>query len=243
MTKREMLALPSGLPIHQPCADWMRVSVMPLNHIASASSFPDYDWPSLTIRNHQGQSGICQGERMSLKYLSALLLSLTVFTSAAQPCDTARTSYYSIDVALQDIRQIYKLLCPTGCGHITIKAGGISNNAQAKYLRARETEISYDPEWMGYLARTYGESVPFAILAHELGHHIDFNKVSYNQMTAWQHELSADAWAGCALALAHMGTSEFEQAMRYSMAVSPSKTHPGWQKRNKAIQGGYWRCR
>lgn len=180
---------------------------------------------------------------MKLKYLSALLLSLTVFTSAAQPWNTARTRYYSIDTALQDIRQIYKLLCPTGCGRITIKAGGISNNAQAKYLRARETEISYDPEWMGYLARTYGESVPFAILAHELGHHIDFNTSSYNQMTNWQHELSADAWAGCALALAHMVTSEFEQAMRYSMAISPSKTHPGWQKRNSAIRGGYWQCK
>lgn len=180
---------------------------------------------------------------MTLKYLSALLLSLTVFTSAAQPCDTARTGYYSIDVALEDIRQIYKLLCPTRCGQITIKAGGISNNAQAKYLHARETEISYDPEWMGYLARTYGESVPFAILAHELGHHIDFNKANFNQMTSWQHELSADAWAGCALALANMGTSEFEQAMRYSMAVRPSETHPDWQKRNSAIRGGYWRCR
>ncbi|MFK4751141.1 hypothetical protein [Oceanobacter antarcticus] len=180
---------------------------------------------------------------MTFKYLSALLLSLTVFTAAAQPCDIARTSYYNIDIALQDIRQIYKLLCPSKCGHITISAEGVRNNAQAKYLRAQETEISYDPEWMGYLARTYGESVPFAILAHELGHHIDFNTSSYNRMTDWQQELSADAWAGCALALANMGTSEFEQAMRYSMAVSPSETHPGWQKRNSAIRGGYWRCK
>lgn len=177
---------------------------------------------------------------MTVNYLKALLLLITTFL---QPLAHSNgQSQYDMNEALPEMRYVYELLCPTGCGEVVLRSYSDLNNARATYLAAFKTEISFDPQFLGSLRQRFGHSVPLAILAHELGHHLDFNTPGFSSMTDWEIELSADDWAGCALALADLQTWEFEQAMRYSMAILASKTHPKWTLRNAAIRRGYQRC-
>ena len=143
--------------------------------------------------------------------------------------------------AVGELQRIYRLLCPMGCGQFSVFENPTVANAMAQAVAPGATKISYSPDFMNRIVQTYGPGATFGILAHELGHHIDFHVMPPWMSDAWSKELKADAWAGCALARAGMGTSQMQSALRV-IALYPSMTHPPWQYRHDAVRTGYINC-
>lgn len=95
--------------------------------------------------------------------------------------------------------------------------------------------VIYDGVWIQELVRAFGPEVEVWAFAHEYGHWIN----GYEE--GWKAELSADDYAGCALA--RLGADP-EPVLRAMVAISPAATwsHPGFELRRLAVQVGYGRC-
>jgi formylglycine-generating enzyme required for sulfatase activity len=78
-----------------------------------------------------------------------------------------------------------------------------------------------------------------AILAHEIGHHLNFHLTSSNK-TAHQKELEADQWAGYILFLLGAKIEEATSVMKHSaVPIEGSGTHPPRAQRIMAIEQGW----
>ena len=143
--------------------------------------------------------------------------------------------------AVQELSRIHSDLCPDGCGQYHLASNPTVPNAMAEAVGWGQTKISYDPEFMNQVVQQYGSGATFGILAHEFGHHIDLHTTPPWMNNRWSRELKADAWAGCALARAGIGTTELKGALQ-AIAAFPSPTHPGWVQRHQAVQSGFVSC-
>lgn len=146
--------------------------------------------------------------------------------------------------AAMELMQIYNLLCspsPYGCGRYFLFRNPTVPNAMVMPVGPGLTKIVYNAGFMNSVAGQYGGGATFGILAHEFGHHIDLHTTPNWMNTSWSRELKADAWAGCALARAGIGTTAIESAL-IAIATYPSPSHPAWPLRQRAVRTGFVSC-
>ena len=146
--------------------------------------------------------------------------------------------------AVSELRQIYNLLCsssPYGCGNYILVRNPTVPNAMAMVAGPGLTKIAYSADFMNWVASQHGGGATFGILAHEFGHHLDLHTTPPWMNTAWSRELKADAWAGCALAAAGIGTTAIENALT-AIAAYPARSHPAWPMRHRAVRTGFVSC-
>ncbi len=80
------------------------------------------------------------------------------------------------------------------------------------------------------------------ILAHELGHLIDFSQ-NRGQVSQYFREAAADEYAGCAFALAGAPPSALTALQSTLFAMGSSPGYPNSQQRAGLIASGYQKCR
>lgn len=139
-------------------------------------------------------------------------------------------------------QDVYRALCPTGCGTVTLVSNVSAPNALILAQPGLTSVVHYSPDFMNTLETGFGTGAAFGVLAHELGHHIDLNtpKPAWFD-SAWGRELRADAFAGCALARAGLEPDVLARAMAAMMRF-PSPSHPGADLRIPAVRRGWHEC-
>ncbi len=147
--------------------------------------------------------------------------------------------------AMAEIRYIYRLLCPQGCGDVALEKNPSINNAhahiQGSLTGGGRSTIAYNPQFMNYYSLKYDKTVGFAVLAHEMGHHIEFYSGRFKTENPWHNELFADWWAGCALAKAGYPLEPTLNAFK-EFSPNAGETHPAWPKRHAYLIEGYKKC-
>src|SRR6478735_7789678 len=141
-----------------------------------------------------------------------------------------------------DLTKITALLCPKGCGKVLLFANATTPNTATVTDGAGVSKISYSQSFTNSVRSNFGPIATFGIFAHDLGHHLDAtgNKPAWMK-EAWDSELRADAWAGCAIAKADLSPSR-QQAVLLAMSTYPSPHHPTWEVRRPVITEGFTRC-
>ena len=144
--------------------------------------------------------------------------------------------------AKADLTKITALLCPKGCGKVLLFANATTPNTATVTDGAGVSKIAYSPSFTSSIRSNFGPIATFGIFAHDLGHHLDAsgNKAAWMK-DAWDSELRADAWAGCAMAKADLSPSRLQAAL-LAMSTYPSPHHPSWDVRRPAITEGFTRC-
>ncbi len=139
-------------------------------------------------------------------------------------------------------RDVYRALCPGGCGNVDLLRNPTAGNALTRVVSGTSSLVSYSPGFFELLDRRFGTGAVFGVLAHELGHHIDLHQPKLPWFdSSWSRELRADAWAGCAIARGGISPTSLEAAVGALMAF-PSASHPGADLRIPAIRTGFSNC-
>src|SRR4029079_3541697 len=141
-----------------------------------------------------------------------------------------------------DIKRLKGLLCPKGCGKLFVFANPTAPQSATATDGHGASKIVYSPAFVAEVRKSYGPLGSFGLFAHPLGHHPDAigNRPAWMK-GAWDGELRADAWAGCAMAKAELKPSGL-QASLLVLAEYPSPRHPSWNERRAAITEGYKQC-
>jgi len=145
--------------------------------------------------------------------------------------------------AQAELKKVKALLCgPRGCGKVLLIANTTAPNSATVTDGVGASKIAYSPAFIGNVQKTYGPLATFGLVAHQLGHHLDTtgNRPPWMK-EAWDGELRADAWAGCAMAKAELRPSGL-QAVLLALSNYPSAHHPAWAARRAVITEGYNRC-
>ena len=144
--------------------------------------------------------------------------------------------------AQSELKKVKSLICPKGCGKVFLFANPTAPNAATVNDGSGASKIAYSPSFMNGLKTTYGPIATMAILAHGLGHHLEAtgNRPAWMK-AAWDSELRADAWAGCAMAKAELTPSRLQAAL-LALSTYPSAHHPAWAARRSVITEGYTQC-
>lgn len=142
--------------------------------------------------------------------------------------------------ALAEGRRMHRLLC-NDCGSIMLVQNPTVTNAMLMSVRPGVSKLSYNPHFMNQVLAQYGNGATIGIIAHEIGHHVDFMQPAAWYDRSWGKELRADALAGCALARARIDPTQLKNALR-AIAAFPSPSHPGWPMRERAVMQGYQQC-
>ena len=167
----------------------------------------------------------------------ALVCQLGNMQSPFNPAQNQPASPYAVN----ELGTIYQLLCPNGCGQVSLFLNPTTPNAMAMAVGPGTSMITYEPNFMGQLFNAIGPEASFGVLAHEFGHHVDFHSTPPWMNNAWSRELKADAWAGCALARRGFNPAQISTALR-AIAGYPSPSHPSWNLRVPAVQQGFLAC-
>jgi hypothetical protein len=185
---------------------------------------------------------------VSLLSLAALLplgaqaQVLCALGSAATPPYDPMADMPASDAASKEMKKVKGLLCPKGCGKVLLFANATSPNAATVTDGAGLSKIAYSPAFVSSLQTNFGPIATLGIFAHGLGHHLDATGTKAAWMKeAWDAELRADAWAGCAMAKAELTPSRL-QAVLLAMSTYPSSHHPDWSARRPVITEGYTKC-
>jgi hypothetical protein len=144
--------------------------------------------------------------------------------------------------AQADVKRLKALLCPKGCGKLFVFANPTAPQSATATDGHGASKIVYSPAFVAEVRKSYGPLGSFGLFAHQLGHHLDAigNRPAWMK-GAWDGELRADAWAGCAMAKAELKPSGL-QASLLVLAEYPSPRHPAWNERRDAITEGYKQC-
>lgn len=115
-------------------------------------------------------------------------------------------------------------------------------NAMATFYGQRRV-IIYNSGFMDTVAGKAGTRWAYtAVLAHELGHHLNFHVSAKSTSDSWHQELEADYFAGFALAKMGATLDEAKSAMRTLEKLygpNGSATHPAPNLRLAEIEKGY----
>jgi hypothetical protein len=93
--------------------------------------------------------------------------------------------------------------------------------------------LLYNRKWLASVIRRHGYDAAVGIFAHEIGHLLDFVA---NLPTS---ELSADSWAGCAIAVRR---GDLDGLVALVSSWPADDNHPIGTERAKSIQEGYGMC-
>jgi hypothetical protein len=144
--------------------------------------------------------------------------------------------------AQADLKKVKSALCPKGCGKVLLFSNPTSPNAVTVTDGSGVSKISYSPKFVASVQEKYGPAATLGIFAHELGHHIESTTSRATWMkAAWDGELRADAWAGCALAKMELRPSAAQAAVR-ALSTYPAAGHPDWTARAAVLRAGYTNC-
>jgi hypothetical protein len=174
------------------------------------------------------------GEAQVPEIVCQLGITGGAYNPALDGPSTPRASGISTDV--------YRALCPGGCGLVELRRNPTAGNALTRVIPGVGSRVSYSPAFFELLDSRFGTGAVYGVLAHELGHHIDLNQPRPTWAdSSWSRELRADAWAGCAIARAGISPASLEGAVSAIMAF-PSQSHPGADLRIPAIRTGFTQC-
>jgi hypothetical protein len=151
--------------------------------------------------------------------------------------------------ALAEVQAAYDALCPTrDCGrgvlHANPTAGmnaytwvsGIEGGAHTK------AKIVYSRRFLNGLNQSFGPGASFGVLAHEVGHHLTAARALRKRLEpAWNEELRADWFAGCALGRAGRSLEALENALR-ALASVATASHPSFRERIPVVRRGFREC-
>ena len=146
--------------------------------------------------------------------------------------------------AQAELKKLKSLLCPKGCGKLFLFANATTTDTVTATDGRGVSKIAYSPGFLASVRKSYGPLGTLGILAHDLGHHLEAigNRPAWMQgKEAWDSELRADAWAGCAMAKAELKPSGLQAALLV-LSEHPSPRHPAWGERRAAITEGYKQC-
>lgn len=161
--------------------------------------------------------------------------------------------------AMAEVQSAYDVLCPhRKCGDGQLKANpSVGMNAFTFVSRTDggpgfHAKIVYSRQFLDHLNREYGSGASFGVLAHEVGHHItaalalrdrrvSSPKLGRNMPKAWDEELRADYFAGCALGRLRHSSQDLEHALA-ALAAVQSKTHPDFRSRVPVVKRGFREC-
>ena len=115
-------------------------------------------------------------------------------------------------------------------------------NAMATFY-GQHRVIVYNSAFMDQVAKQSGTRWAYVgILAHELGHHLNFHIASRSTADSWHQELQADYFSGLALAKLGATLPEAQAAMKTLEAMygpGGSTTHPPTKMRLQEIEKGF----
>lgn len=110
--------------------------------------------------------------------------------------------------------------------------------------------LSYSELDLAIVRQFIGREAVVGILAHEVGHHLDFldgarkpqSCTGDASMVCHLLELTADSYAGCSLARSGLSPEPLLSFLRIE-ASQESDSHPAWPDRKRAVMSGFERCR
>jgi len=144
--------------------------------------------------------------------------------------------------ANQHMGQVDYVLCGRfKCPGYVLLSNYQAGNAQA-WMDSHGALIRVNPSFMNGEVSKYGELATIGILAHELGHLIDFSS-RHGNIPQHDREAKADEYAGCAFALAGNPKSDLTPLARSLSAMGNSPGYPTGKQRVQLISAGYDRCR
>ncbi len=146
---------------------------------------------------------------------------------------------------VQMVQRIMETMCPSrNCGRVQV----VSNQRERQAASARTdgmglTILSYSPQSMNTVVRQFGPNAILGIMAHEIGHHFDFNGSPWaaRMRTVSDRELRADWFAGCTLARMRAESGSLSRALQ-AMGRFPTHGYPHGHQRVTAVQQGYAQC-
>ncbi len=144
--------------------------------------------------------------------------------------------------AAKQMRAVDNVLCNRfGCPRFRFLQNSTLQNAMATLDQSGNT-IRYNSRFMRNTMQSYGSLAAIGVLAHELGHIIDFNQ-NRSQIPQAQREATADRYAGCAFALAGHPESDLMGLAQSLHAMGSSPGYPTSSQRVGLIREGYNQCR
>lgn len=117
-----------------------------------------------------------------------------------------------------------------------LKPANVSNVEAS--VSKRKRYILYNPEFIGWLNNsTKDKWASVALLAHEIGHHLNGHTLGRGGNS--QFELEADEFAGFVLSKLGASLEQSQRVMYYIAKAQKSETHPAREDRMFAIKNGW----
>lgn len=152
--------------------------------------------------------------------------------------------------ALAEVQTAYDALCPErNCGDGSLHSNPTAGNNAYTWVsgisggQGTRAKIVYSKQFLDGLSQQFGAGASFGVLAHEIGHHLTAARaLRKNLEPAWNEELRADYFAGCALGRSGQSLDALEGALR-ALASTASPTHPSFKERIPVVRKGFAECR
>lgn len=143
--------------------------------------------------------------------------------------------------AKQQMSAVNNYLCGRfGCPPYLLFKNDTLQNAMASANQAGY-QIRYNTGFMNQTVQNFGNYAAIGVLAHELGHIIDFAQQP-QQLSQAQREATADRYAGCAFALAGHPESDLQGLASSLHAIGASPGYPTPSQRVQLVRSGYHQC-
>ncbi len=188
------------------------------------------------------------GSKASAAVAVAALFGFSFTTAMAGPlCALApaghdtRYDYRPNPTAEQQMQSVRQYLCSRySCPNFRYFQNPTISNAMASTDQNGYT-IRYSSNFMTQVYNRYGPLSTVGILAHELGHIIDYNNNPGN-VDYKQREVTADKIAGCAFALAGHPERDLSALASTLHAMGASPLYPTPSERVQLLRIGYRNC-
>jgi hypothetical protein len=131
-------------------------------------------------------------------------------------------------------------ICRPNCPTVAMFRNPSSPNLML-VVASGQAKIVYKPQFFTTVYEMYGDGGILALIAHEVGHAMHASGTVKWMKPAWNPELSADAWAGCAFAKMNISPRDLRSALN-TLQNYPAPSHPDWMARLPVLRTGYMEC-
>ena len=170
--------------------------------------------------------------------INAMAQDLCAYTkrSGMPNIDTPAGPYGTATMGYTNIALCGRFSCPP---YRLYQNNGVVNASATK--NAAGYSIRYNRSFMSQVLNAFGERATAGIIAHELGHIIDFALRPGNVPQA-EREATADRYAGCAFALAGAPVQNILPLAQTLNALGESPGYPTVEQRAQLLLIGYNQC-